>query len=88
MLLAGLGILGLVAYSVSQRTKEFGIRIALGATPESVRQLVLLLACFLAAVASAQVPRWSASPVGAAGRFYKAISFVSPVRMRTTRAMG
>jgi predicted permease len=46
LLLACAGILGLVAYSVSQRTKEIGIRMALGAKPGHVvsavvRQLIL-----------------------------------------------
>jgi putative ABC transport system permease protein len=36
LIIVGIGILGLVAMSTSRRTKEFGIRFALGATPEEV----------------------------------------------------
>lgn len=41
MLLAGIGLYGLVAYSVGQRTQEFGIRLALGAGPASLSAQVL-----------------------------------------------
>ena len=41
LLLACLGIVGLVAYSVSQRTKEIGIRMALGARPAQIVKIVL-----------------------------------------------
>jgi predicted permease len=41
LLLASLGIVGLVSYSISQRTKEIGIRMALGAKPAQILSIVV-----------------------------------------------
>jgi ABC-type antimicrobial peptide transport system permease subunit len=59
--LAAIGIYGLMAWSVQQRTREIGIRMALGAQSGDVRRMVVLHGMRLALIGVA---------IGLAGAFY------------------
>ena len=49
LLLAAIGLYGIVAYGVTQRTRELGIRIAIGATSRTILVLIMRHAAILAA---------------------------------------
>jgi ABC-type antimicrobial peptide transport system permease subunit len=66
--LGALGIFGVLAFAVSQRRREIGVRMALGASPRSVLRLILVQGMLLAVggvvagvVGAAILTRWMES---------------------------
>jgi predicted permease len=68
LLAAAIGLAGVLAYSVAQRTNEMGVRLALGAQTRNILQLIIwqgmklvLLGLFVGAIGGYAFKRWMAS---------------------------
>jgi hypothetical protein len=53
LLASGIGLYGVISYSISTRRTEFGVRLALGASPAQVRSMVIREALLLVAIGTA-----------------------------------
>jgi putative ABC transport system permease protein len=78
LLLAALGIYGVVAYTVSQRTHEFGLRIALGAKPSDVKNHVIREGFVTAAIGLAAGVAASLALAPVIGSFLYGVSAIDP----------
>lgn len=72
LVLASLGLYGTIAYDVSRRTREFGLRLSLGAHPSSVLRLIL----------------WQSSRMLLAGMVLGAVAALFAVRLLATLLQG
>ena len=87
LVLAGVGVYGVMAYSVSQRTQEIGVRMALGATTQSVFRMMLgdalrlvTIGVVAGVVAAAWLSQFLTSMLFQTGRF-DAITFAGTAIM-------
>ena len=94
VLLAAIGIYGVVAYSVFQRRKEIGVRIALGAESWDIRRIVLkdgmtpvLCGLIVGLMASALFARLIASLLFEVNTYDAAIFTVAPLILLLTAAI-
>ncbi|MCU1325675.1 MAG: hypothetical protein JWN34_1045 [Bryobacterales bacterium] len=87
LILAAIGAYSVLAYAVSQRTREMGIRLALGATPSAVRGLVVREGMRTAAVGiAAGIVLAACSAWALAGLLY-GIGALDPVTFGATAAV-
>ena len=85
LLLAGIGMYGTLAYLISQRTQEFGVRMALGATAGSVMALVAREGALLSGIGAVA---GMAVALGAAGTLRGLLYGVAPIDATTVIAVS
>jgi predicted permease len=87
LLLASAGIYGLIAYSVAQRTREFGIRMALGASRQRILAAVLRQGAVLAAIGIAIGIGLSAAATRLLQNFVYGVSTLDPLTFAVVAAL-
>jgi putative ABC transport system permease protein len=95
LLLAALGIYGVISYAASQRTRELGIRVALGATGQKIIRLVIAEGVRLAAagvvlgvLASLVLTRALASLMFGVGKLDPVTLTVAPLALMAAALLG
>jgi putative ABC transport system permease protein len=84
LVLAALGLYGVVAYSVSQRTTELGVRVAVGAQPGDILRLVVLHAAGLAGIGLAIGVAISLAASRLLARFLFGVGPADPITLGAT----
>jgi predicted permease len=85
-LLAAVGLYGVLAYTVAQRTREFGLRMALGADPARVRDMVLRQVALMLVIGGVVGLALAALTGWAAGSLLYQIKGWDPVILASTAA--
>jgi len=81
LMLAAMGVYAVLAYAVGQRTQEFGVRIAMGASSSDVLRLVIGRGMLLAAVGAAVGIAVSLGATRLMSGFLYGVSPVDPVTL-------
>lgn len=81
LLLAAVGLYGLLSYTVSRRTGEIGIRVALGATPRAILTLVMRDVAMLVAIGLAAGVAVAVAGARAIAAFLYGLSSHDPVTL-------
>jgi len=79
LLLAGVGVYGVMSYGAAQRTREIGIRMALGATPRAVLGMILHQGVWMVLVGVLVGLLGAAAVTRVLGRFLFSVSLGDPL---------
>ena len=85
--LAAVGLYGVIAHGVTQRVREFGVRMALGAAPSDVSRLVLRHGAMLAAAGAVLGIGAAVATTRALGTLLYSVSPLDPVSFAAAAAM-